>query len=346
MLRRLRTILPLSVVASLALALAAPVVAHAQLMVCSMLTIRVPSVDGGPIDVKMAGTLCRPEFQPMPHTVQLLVHGATYTRAAFNWPQNPATYSYAQDAIDAGYATFAVDRLGHGESDHPAANNLTIQAGTTALHGVVQALRSGALGGTPFTKVIFVGTSLGAVHGYDYGGRYSDIDGYAFFGSVHFIKQSWFNLFQANIQPWPADPNSGYLTSAPGSRGALFYNTATADPAVINQDEALKDTITGAEINTALPFVQVSAASSPTQSINKPVLIHMGQFDNLACGGPDGIASCTVASIQSLEQPYFTHATSFTVQITANSGHQLSEHPTAPTTHTNVINWIKGFALP
>src|SRR6266540_3880575 len=137
--RRLRNILSASVAAGLGLSLAAPAgaaVSPTVVVVCSMITTRVPSVDGGPVDVKMGGTLCRPEGAPMPHTVQLLVHGASYTRTVWDWTQNPATYSYVQDAVNAGYATFAVDRLGHGESTHTAANTLTVQAGSTALHGV------------------------------------------------------------------------------------------------------------------------------------------------------------------------------------------------------------------
>jgi pimeloyl-ACP methyl ester carboxylesterase len=340
--RRLRTILSVFLAAGLALSTAAPVNASV-VVVCSMITTRVPSVDGGPLDVKMGGTLCRPDFQPMPHTVQLLVHGATYTRAAWDWTQNPATYSYVQDAVNAGYATFAVDRLGHGESTHTAAGTLTVQAGSTALHGVVTQLRNGTIGGSAFSKVVWVGHSLGAVLGYDYGGRYTDIDAYVFSGSAHFIKQSWLNLITSSLQP--ADPTSGYLTTIPGTRASLFYNTATADPAVIAQDESLKDTITLAEVNSALPLVTGPAASSPTQNIHVPVLIPMGQFDNLVCGGPDGI-TCTATSIRNLELPYYTQAASVTAQVTASSGHNLSQHPSAPTAHTNIINWIHGVALP
>jgi pimeloyl-ACP methyl ester carboxylesterase len=340
--RRLRKTLPLFLTAGLALGFAAPADAAVQ-VVCSMITTRVPSVDGGPLDVKMGGTLCRPEGQPMPRTVQLLVHGATYTRTAWNWPQNPATYSYVQDAVNAGYATFAVDRLGHGESTHTPASTLTIQAGSTALHGVVTQLRNGTIGGTPFSKVVWVGHSLGAVHGYDYGGRYSDINAFVLSGSAHFIKQSWLNLITTSLQP--ADPSSGYLTTIPGRRDDLFYNTATADPAVITQDEALKDTITLAEVNSALPLVTVSPANSPTQNITVPVLIPMAQFDNLVCGGPDGI-TCTSTSIRNLELPYYTHAPSVTAQVTSGSGHQLSQHPTAPTAHSAILSWIQGVALP
>ncbi|MFL6141432.1 MAG: alpha/beta hydrolase [Labedaea sp.] len=346
--RRLRRTLSLFVAAGLAVvapgvAVPAAVSATPVVVVCSMITTRVSSVDGGPVDLKMGGTLCRPDFAPMPHTVLLLVHGATYTRQVWDWPQNPSTYSFVQDAVNAGYATFAVDRLGHGESTHTAAGGLTIQSGTTALHGVVTQLRNGTIGGSPFGKVVWVGHSLGAVHGYDYGGRYSDISAFAFAGSAHAMKQSWLNLIISSLQP--ADPTSGYLTTVPGSRAALYYNTATADPAVIAQDEVWKDTITYAEVNTALPLVTGPAAGSPTQGITVPVLIAMGQFDNLVCGGSDGM-TCTTTSVRNLELPYFTHAPSVTAQVTAGSGHMLSQHPSAPVAHSAMLTWIRGIALP
>jgi hypothetical protein len=44
----------------------------------------------------------------------------------------------------------------------------------------------------------------------------------------------------------PAGP--GYLTSLPGTRESLFYNPATASPAVVATDEANKDTATAAEL--------------------------------------------------------------------------------------------------
>jgi hypothetical protein len=98
-------------------------------------------------------------------------------------------------------------------------------------------------------------------------------------------------------------------------------------------------------VNSALPLVTVAAASSPTQNIHVPVLVPIGQLDQIACGGPDGM-TCTTASILSLEQPYYTHATSLTTQVVSTSGHSLSQHPTAPTAHSGIINWIHGIVLP
>jgi pimeloyl-ACP methyl ester carboxylesterase len=330
------------VLTTLGTAIQAGADAAAVVVSCTSVTASVSSVDGGPADLQVSGRLCRPQGL-QPRTVQLLVHGATYTKAVWDWPQNPATYSYVQDAVTAGYATFSVDRVGHGASTHPASGNVTIPNAATALHGVVTQLRNGTIAGFAFTKVVWVGHSLGAVIAYDYGGRYDDITAYLMIGSVHFLKQSWLNLIIASLTPTSPDP--GYLTTTPGSRTGLFYYAPTADPAVIAQDEALKDTITNAEVNTALPLVTGVSAQSPTQGIDVPVMIAMGQFDNLVCGGPDGM-TCTPTALLNLEQPYFPNAPSIGVTVVGNTGHMLSQHPSAPATHALLLVWIHTVAAP
>lgn len=309
---------------------------------CTSVTASVSSVEGGPADLQIDGKLCRPQGQ-QPRTVQLLVHGATYTKAVWDWPQNPATYSYVQDAVGAGYATFSVDRMGHGVSTHPPSADVSIPNGATALHGIVTQLRSGIIAGWAFSKVIWVGHSLGAVLAYDYGGRYDDVTAYLMIGSVHFLKQSWLNLIIASLAPTGPDP--GYLTTVPGSRSSLFYHAPTADPAVIAQDEAMKDTITGTEVNTALPLVTGVSSQSPTQGIDVPVMIAMGQYDNLVCGGPDGM-TCTPTALLNLEQPFFASAPSITVMVVGNTGHMLSQHPSAPGSHALMIAWAYAVASP
>ncbi len=310
-------------------------------VICTQVTVPVSSVGTGPPDLNVAGTLCRPDWQT-PRTVQLLVHGATYTRLAWDWPQSPSTYSYVQVAATAGYATLSVDRIGHGTSTHPPAANVTIQAGTTALHGVVTALRAGTVGGIAFQKVVWVGHSIGAVHGYDYGGRYTGIDAYVFTGSIHFIKVSWLDLIKNSLQP-SSEP--GYFTTIPGVRDDLYYRTAMADPAVIALDESTKDTLTDGEVQTAIALVNVPANQSPTLMINKPVLVFMGEFDNLVCGGPDGI-TCNQANVRAVEQPYFVNSPRLDVRTISGSGHNLSQHVNAPSPHWTIVNWIGQVAPP
>lgn len=92
---------------------------------------------------KIAGTLCAP---PKATTLQVLVHGLSYNRGYFDVRFEPGTYSYAQAANNAGYATLAIDRLGSGASLHPLSVFATIEAQIGTLHDVVQAARHGALG--------------------------------------------------------------------------------------------------------------------------------------------------------------------------------------------------------
>jgi len=312
-------------------------------MVCQRVTIKVAADPGAPQDLALTGTLCQPGLI-QPTTVQLLVHGATYNQAVWDWPHEPDTYSYVRDAVTSGYATFAVDRIGHGGSDKPPSATVTIAAAATALHDVVGKLRAGEIGGRPFSRVVWVGHSLGAVIGYEYGGRFTDVDAYALTGSIHFMKPSWIGLIMSSLQP-AGGPDPGYLTTIPGSRSALFYYPPNADPAVVQVDEKLKDTVTGTEVETGLPLVSIPPEQSPTRNIRVPVLVAMGDHDNLACDGPDGL-TCTVAEIARVERPYFPNVRLFSALVVAGSGHALSQHRTAPAAHAGVIGWIRGVAPP
>lgn len=307
---------------------------------CTNVTLPVPSTENGPADVAVSGTLCRPTWQT-PNTVQLLLHGGTYTRAFWDWQQQPDTYSYMRAAVRAGYATFAVDRVGHGASTKPASADVTLERGNTALHGVVGHLRSGIVG-IPFQRVVWVGHSISAVAGYDYGGRYDDIDAYVFTGSVHFMKPSFLGAITNSLMP--AGPDAGYLTTTPGTRDDLFYRPSNADPLVIAQDEAMKDTLTNAEIVSGLALLNVAPASSPTQQITRPVSVFMGEFDNLVCGGSDGI-TCTKANVLAMEAPYFTNASRLDVATISGMGHSHL-HLNAPALYSAMLNWTRIVAPP
>jgi pimeloyl-ACP methyl ester carboxylesterase len=313
-------------------------------IVCNNITTQVPSVENGAADLTMAGKLCYPSSK-VPTTVQLLVHGATYNKIVWDWPQQSATYSYVQAAVAKGYATFAVDRLGSGQSTRPLSTEVTMSAGATALHGIVSQLRAGKIGGLAFQKVVWVGHSLGSVYAYEYGSRYSDIDAYILTGSVHFIKQSWFAEVQANLQPANPAGDPGYLTTAPGMRGKLFYYAPTADPAVVAQDEATKDTVTVGELQTALPLDLVPPDQSPTQLITAPILVTMGDHDNIVCGGPDGL-QCTKQVLLNYEQPYFKNASRFDVVVAKDTGHMVSQHTTAPKVHAALLEWVLNVVPP
>jgi hypothetical protein len=47
--------------------------------------------------------------------VQILSPGGWYSHTYFDWPLDPARYSYMRAAAAAGYATFNIDRIGIGQ---------------------------------------------------------------------------------------------------------------------------------------------------------------------------------------------------------------------------------------
>jgi hypothetical protein len=53
----------------------------------------------------------------------------------------------------------------------------------------------------------------------------------------------------------------GYLTTVPGTRGAAFYDTASADPDVIAYDEAHKDVMAADEAGDAATHAEGVRAS-------------------------------------------------------------------------------------
>ena len=79
----------------------------------------------------------------------------------WNFPYGSGYYSYVDAATAVGYATFDVDPVGAGQSSHPPSSQLDLNAQAVALHDVITALRSGAVDGHAFARVVLVGHSFG-----------------------------------------------------------------------------------------------------------------------------------------------------------------------------------------
>ena len=206
-------------------------------LTCSAYTLPVAITDPGPANQTMWGQLCYRGSRE-PATVQLLVHGASYNHLYWDFPYGNGYYSYVDAATIAGYATFDTDRIGDGNSSHPPSSELDLTAGAVALHDAVTALRTGAVDGHPFQHVIMVGHSVGSVEAWIEAARYHDVDAVIITGALHQLNPNLPALAQADVYPAVDDPkfadsglDSGYLTTRPGTREALFYDPATANPA-------------------------------------------------------------------------------------------------------------------
>ena len=319
---------------------------------CSAYTLPVAIADPGPANQTMWGQLCYRGSRE-PATVELLVHGATYNHLYWNFPYGNGYYSYVDAATLAGYATFDIDRIGDGYSSRPPSADLDLTAGAVALHDAVTALRSGGVGGHAFTRVVMVGHSLGSIEAWVEDADYHDVNALIITGALHQLSPNATAAVQADFYPAADDPkfagsglDPGYLTTRPGTREALFYQPATADPAVVALDEANKDTVTAAEIDGILSTLAQPAAQQPSYQINVPVLVVVGAEDNIFCAGVTAYNCTSAASVQSYESQYYSPAAHLKVAVIPGTGHDLALSTTAPITDAVMIAWSLSVVTP
>jgi pimeloyl-ACP methyl ester carboxylesterase len=303
--------------------------------------VTLPDVPGA----TLYGELCV-RAGTSPSAVQLLVHGATYNSYYNDWPDRPGFYSYVRQMTGAGYATFNIERLGYGRSTHPNSTLSTIQNGTEALRQVVEKLRSGDIGGHAFSRVIWVGHSLGTLYGWLEASVSQNVDAFVLTGLLHSVKPSWLALAGQSAYPAVLDASfaasgldTGYLTFKPGTRAPLFYWTPTAEPNVIALDERLKDTVSGTEFGAAVPlFNSPPPQTAPSHAIKVPTLLMVGQHDRVMCD-EDGLI-CSEHNVANAERPYYSPAARLRVLIAPDTGHDLQLHETAPATGERILDWL------
>ena len=125
----------------------------------------------------IAATYCEPDNGPSEH-VQVLTHGIGFDRAYWDLPFHKGNYSYVNDAVAAGYSTFAWDRLGIAESEHgDPLSEIQALLEVDALRALTVALRAGDVEGisSGFDVVTHVGHSFGSQHTYALTAMYPDI---------------------------------------------------------------------------------------------------------------------------------------------------------------------------
>jgi len=338
---RLRSILRTAAFSAMLAALVLPSGARAAAggLRCEEVTFAVNLSPGDATVYNVFGVLC--SRGSLEHkTIQITLHGATYSHLYWDFPFQPETYSYMRRATAAGYAVLNLDRIGIGQSDHPPADAVTIEANGYVVHQIVQALRGGDLvvpsfGRVSAERVALVGHSLGSVISMQEAGTYGDVDGVVLTGVSHNVTpvlgDILSSLYPANLDPHFAgrDIPDGYLTSLPGLR-TIFYQAPFFDPLVVAIDDQTKETVTTAELATAVPALALSA------SIHVPVLVVVGDFDAAFCTAPSCTASGSLAS-----EPSFYPADACPEAVAIpESGHDLDLHHTAPLTYSTILDWM------
>lgn len=303
--------------------------------------------------------LCLPTGS-VPRGVQVLVHGITYDHRYWNIadPNDPEanTYSWEYDAIRAGYATVAIDRLGGGSSSHPLSAFVDITSNSTALHNLVQALRAGdvpAPGGqqVAFSEVALVGHSGGSLISMIEASRFRDVDAVILTGFSHKMNVNAVLNIAASSYPALLDPqfagsllDPGYQTPRPGTHRSLFYAPGTdVDSRIIERDAATKGTYTLEEIAN-LPLVL-----STRLQVDVPVLLVNGTLDGIFCSQSLldlGTDCSSEARVVAQERPFFPDAPSVSSILVPGLGHDLNAFRQARTAFHGANSWLQATMPP
>jgi pimeloyl-ACP methyl ester carboxylesterase len=309
--------------------------------------IPVALAAGDPASYSVSGELCAtPSELTNGNTVQLLIHGATYHDTYWDFGTvDGVSYSYARDLAAAGYPTFAYDGVGTAETTPLVpSSDVTLDGTAYVAHEMVQDLLAGAIGGTKFGKVIDVGHSLGSGISWAEAATYHDVAGVVITGGVHAVAESAVSL-AGDFSPAIDDPafansglDSGYLTTVPGTREALFYNAADSDPNVIAADEATKDVVSGTVFSQSASLAQ----STVSQQINVPVLAIIGSEDRLFCGPEINGATFSCSSgqeVASEEAPWYSAAAQLRACVIPGSGHSINLALNHDLEEADVVAW-------
>ncbi|MGH3788452.1 MAG: alpha/beta hydrolase [Pseudonocardiaceae bacterium] len=277
--------------------------------------------------------------------MQLLIHGGTYNRLYWDFPYQPERYSYQRDMARHGYATFAVDRLGTGQSTKPPSVTLLDRVEAESIHQVIGHLRAGRVGGVRFDRVILVGHSLGSGVVTVEAATYHDVDGVILTGTSHQVSPlEVVKSFTIYLHPVTLDPqlrknggDPGYSTTRPGLRGPVFYVAGNADPDVIATDEETKDQAAGLGVGAALVFGNLGPAS---RSIDVPVLLAVGDNDFAFCGFL--ARDCSSAEVlREQEAPFFSPAAELSTFVLPESGHSIALHKNAEKYREATRAWLR-----
>ncbi|MER6950673.1 alpha/beta hydrolase [Nonomuraea sp. NPDC000554] len=322
----------------LALAPAAPAQAGATEPQCGQVTVKVSMAAGGPADQRVAGTLCTPRGR-QPATVQLLVAGGTYGQAYWSSRPAPRSPSYVEAMTRAGYATLAIDRLGTGRSSHPPSGSFRNETHPETVYQLLRGLRDGRVGGRGFERTVVVGHSLGAAVATKVAVDHPEVvDGVVLTGVATRQNDAAFEEFGKQIHQANRDPrfagrglDDGYVTTRPGSRADFFFHRPAMAPSTIARDEAAK------EADVFPPF---DAYPTPEEYklIKAPVLIAVGRYDRLICGGTGSDCSSS-AALLAQESPWYGAAAQVEAVVVPEAGHCLNLQRTAPAFFSSVRDW-------
>ena len=309
-----------------------------------------PAATNGTLTVSdtftIKGTYCTPK-NSQPKGLEILVHGITYNKTMWaGLGFSPSKYSWHTAATSRGYATLALDRLGHGANpQHPDPLSIVQpQVQIDIMHTIFAAARDATnplntVLGRAYDKVIFVGHSYGAFLGAALGAQYpTDADalvlaGYSsYYDFSDMIGASWASAGDHDPARFGAGLAKGYVVMAEEAQRTETFYVGGYDAAIPAVDFRYEDTLTVGEIGA------LAAILGPAEGYTGPVLAVTAVEDAFFCESPkDRCEEHLVATADA-----FPDAASFDYFAPENTGHDLTLHYTAVDTAEKVHDWLDG----
>ncbi|KAK4041531.1 putative cardiolipin-specific deacylase, mitochondrial [Parachaetomium inaequale] len=290
----------------------------------------------------ITGTYCTPKNPKKAKGLQVLVHGITYNKEMWSGYGFGDPYDWHAAATARGYATLALDRLGHGANPQRP-DPLAIvqpQLQLDLLAAIFKAARTKSKSNIlhqAFKKVIFVGHSYGSFLGAALGAQYPTVadalvlTGYSsYLDFTDVINADWVSAAEHDPARFGAGLAKGYVTmSNPAQRAGAFF-VGAFDAAIAPVDFAREDTLTVGEIGA------IGAILGPAVGYKGPVLAVTGVGDVFFCETPQ--EKCEEHLRATAEA--FPDAKSFDFFVPENTGHDLTLHYSAGKTAKRVHDWL------
>ncbi|ETS87343.1 hypothetical protein PFICI_01171 [Pestalotiopsis fici W106-1] len=287
----------------------------------------------------VAATYCEPDSGPG-KALQVLVHGIGFDRSYWDFPADNYNYSYVDQALAAGYSTFAYDRPGIGQSQHgDPVNEIQSFLELAVLIELTSQLRAGQVESVAtYDKTVHVGHSFGSIQTYGLAAQRPELTdaialtGFSQNGSYNAEFALGGNFVQANSIPALGDYPDGYFAS--GSETGVqinFFGPGDFDPAILKAAYSTGQPVTVGELLT------LAGPASVLNTYPGPVQIVTGERDIPFCGGN---CSVTTPSVPEQAGQYFPNATYFDALVVPGAGHGLNLEYTWPVTYKTILDFF------
>ncbi|KAL8924229.1 MAG: hypothetical protein Q9208_004193 [Pyrenodesmia sp. 3 TL-2023] len=287
---------------------------------------------------RINGNLCLPADpakRSEVKTIEILSHGIGLEKSY--WDIAPG-YSHVDAAATAGYATFAYDRLGVGQSDHPdPIQEVQAFLEVEILHGLATHFRTTKIDGHGFTNIIGVGHSFGSILQVGVNGKYpEDFDGVVLTAFTNTISHLPYTVLANNPAIAALNQPSrfgrlpyGYLVYNDAisiqqfSLGAFDERQLTDTPRTVFQNQVdRKDTYTFGEIFTN------GGVLNPATEYTGPLDVVTGIYDFPFCLGNCSYPDNQLVKVKPSLYPAVEDSKA-EVYLAPDNGHYLNAHKSA-----------------